>query len=367
MSAFRRPDSPFWWLWLETAAPGLKREKTSITVGRTTAQRQASRVLAENLYHKRMNEIAARVHHLPTDLAALRFDKYAAAYEAHTIAHHAGAERERELLKQLRAGLVNSRGTSELLTAIDRDRVQRYLTARVAAQVSPRTANREIDLLKAMLRDAVPKYLDASPLVGMKRLRTVAPKRRLLAPAEERRLLAHATPMERALVLVGLDGLVRAGDILDIQRTDRRGAWLYIGDPKNGQPYEAALTPRVVTALQRLEREMPVDQRFYFQRYRVARTARDRRGRVRQIFMALCARADVPYGRAIGGVTFHWATRRTGATRLLVDRKKPLPAVQAQGNWKSPEMLLQVYAEASRRQQRAAVLPPRSRRTRKRA
>jgi hypothetical protein len=45
-----------------------------------------------------------------------------------------------------------------------------------------------------MLRDAAPKYLTASPLVGMKRLRIVQPKRRLMTPTEERKLLAVGDP-----------------------------------------------------------------------------------------------------------------------------------------------------------------------------
>jgi hypothetical protein len=61
------------------------------------------------------------------------------------------------------------------------------MTAR-RRHVAAVTVNREIDLLKAMLRDAVPKYLSASPIVGLARLKTFKPRRRLLLPAEEKRL-----------------------------------------------------------------------------------------------------------------------------------------------------------------------------------
>jgi integrase len=47
-------------------------------------------------------------------------------------------------------------------------------------------------------------------------------------------------------------------------------------------------------------------------------------------------------------VTFHGATRKTGATRLLVEKKEDLATVQRLGGWKNPEMLLRIYAEASR-------------------
>jgi hypothetical protein len=40
--------------------------------------------------------------------------------------------------------------------------------------VSARTVTREVDLLKVMLRDAAPRYLTASPIVGLKRLPSMA-------------------------------------------------------------------------------------------------------------------------------------------------------------------------------------------------
>jgi hypothetical protein len=44
---------------------------------------------------------------------------------------------------------------------------------------------------------------------------------------------------------------MRLGDLLDLQRSDRRGRWLYIADPKSGEPYEVFLTPRAAKALDR--------------------------------------------------------------------------------------------------------------------
>jgi len=51
MGAFTRPDSPWWWLFLETAPPGAQKERTAIRVGTTTAQRHDSRQLAVDVYH----------------------------------------------------------------------------------------------------------------------------------------------------------------------------------------------------------------------------------------------------------------------------------------------------------------------------
>lgn len=358
MGVFTRDDSPWYWLYLETAAPGQRKEKTTIRIGTTTAQRHDSRKLADDLYHQRMNQIAARLHRLPTAQPSIRFAKYAATYTTDVIVHRRGAERERELVKPL----VRFFG-DDLMHAIDQDRVRVYMTARREDDVSARTVNREIDLLKSMLRDAVPKYLESSPLTGMKRLRVIPPKRRLLTPAEERRLLQHADPVETALLVLGIDGLIRLNDLLDLQRSDRHGLWLYVSDPKGGEPYEVVLTVRAARALEALPDTGP----YYFTRYRGAKTDRDRRARVRRALMALCAAAHVKYGKAAGGITFHWATRKTGATRLIAARA-PVPAVQRQGNWKTPDVLMSIYAEADRQSQRQAIrFPMRSRSKRKSA
>lgn len=360
MGVFTRPDSPWYWLWLETAPPGQEREKTQIRVGTTVAQRHDSRKLAEDLYHQHMNEIAKRVHRLPVERAAIRFEKYADSYGTDTIARHAGARRERELLKTLRAFFDD-----DFLTAIDRDRVRTYHTHR-AATVAHRTINREVDLLKAMLRDAVPKYLEASPLVGMRRLRVTPPKRRLLSATEEGKLLqACEDAQDRAILILGIDTLIRLGDLLELERTDRAGVWLYVRDPKGGEPYEVALTKRATKALDAIAG----DSRYYFTRFRRAMNPRDWPGSVRQRLEYLCRQAGLPYGRSKQGITFHWATRRTGATRLLIGKRVPLPVVQKQGAWKKPDVLLEIYAEARRRDQLAAVgqLPRRSRSRRKRA
>lgn len=360
MGVFSRPDSPWWWLWLETAPAGQQKEKTAIRIGTTTAHRHDSKQLATDRYHQRMNQIAQRVHRLPVAHPAIRFTKYATTYSTDVLAHRRDPERERGLLKPL-ARILGE----DLLHAIDQDRARAYMTQRRDAGVSARTVNREVDLLKGMLRDAVPKYLDSSPLVGMKRLHVLPPKRRLLTVAEERRLLRHADPVETALLLLGIYGLVRQGDILDVRRDDRHGHWLYIADPKSGEPYEIALTRRVCQALDALPNTGP----YYFQRYRGSTTARDRRARIRRVLMKLCQKAHVRYGKKTGGITFHWATRKTGATRLVVEQRAPIPAVQRQGNWKSPDVLLGIYAEADRAAQGRAIraLPRRSRSKRKTA
>jgi integrase len=348
MGVFRRPDSPWWWLWLETAPRGQQKEKTKIKIGTTAAERKDSRRLAEDLYHQRMRELAAHIHRLPPPRPQIKFSAYALLYARDVISHHRGAVREAELLKALVAGLGD-----EPLHLIDRDRVRQWMAAR-RAQVSARTVNREIDLLKAMLRNAVPKYLDASPLMGMKKLAVVPPARRLLTPDEETKLLAVLAPDDKAIFLMGLDTLVRLGDILDLRREDDRGATLYIRDPKDpqqGSPYEVPVSKRLRLALDAVQ---ATSSPYFFPRRRRAESEAGRRMVVRSALERACAKANLDYGRKKGGITFHWGTRRTGATRMI-QRHVDIKTVQAVGHWKRPTVVLDIYAETTTAAMKAAV------------
>jgi site-specific recombinase XerD len=337
---YRRPDSLFWWMKIEGTPLRLS---TGVPVeGGSPALNKELKRQAQEIYAARTGDAARGRHGLTMKRSsAPTFEKFAAWYEQHVAAKHRGADREREILATLTAAF-----RSVAIDRVSRRRVEEWTTVR-AKTVSPRTVNREVDLLKSILRKAAELgHLQVSPLLGMKRLRAIAPKRRLLSPAEERRLLAVADQTERALLILGMDTLVRLGDLLDVRRTDRRGAWLYIRDPKNptqGEPYEVPLSLRAQRALGKV----PYDGPYYFERFRTAKKARDWRGSVRQMLERLSAAADVPFGKAEAGITFHWATRRTGATRLIrkgVDVK----TVQEIGHWKRSDVVLEIYSEADK-------------------
>lgn len=340
MGVFTRPDSPWWWLYLENAPPGQRKEKTAIRIGLTAADRRDSRKLVEQVYAKRVTEYAARIHRLPTAQQTIRFTVYAERYARDVISQRKGEGRELAALERLKDGFA-----TKWLHEIDADYVRGWMAIR-RKSVSARTVNREVDLLKTMLRDAVPKYLEASPIAGLRRLPMLTPKRRLMTPEEERRILLVALdPQDRAIIILGLDALVRLGDLIDLKRTDRHGQWIYIADPKSGTAYEAPLSPRASEALDAIPQE---DDAHYFTKFRRAENARDWTSSVRQRLERLCRDADIPYGRKKGGITFHWATRRTGATRLLVKQRKAVPVVQKIGNWKKADVLLGIYTEADR-------------------
>ena len=350
MGVFARPDSPWLWIYLETAPRGQQKQKTAIRVGTTTTQRRENRRLADQVYHQQMAELAARIHHLPTAPATITFGAYATTYARDVLSHHRGYEREQEIVKTL----LEAFGPLAL-TAIDRERVQAWMTMRRKA-VSGSTVNREVGVLKPMLRAAVPKYLTAYPLTGLKKLPEVPPTRRLMSPAEEIKILKHLRPDDRAILLVGLDTLTRLGDILDLRWEDDHGKTLYIRDPKDptqGRPYSVPISARLRQALDQLGKQRGPGPYIFPKRRTSARPSHWARA-VRMALQAACVAARIDYGRKHGGITFHWATRRTGATRML-QRGAELKAVQAIGHWKRPDVMLEIYAEASSQAARQAV------------
>jgi integrase len=374
MGVYTRPDSPVYWLRLEGHRNALGkplRERTTIRADADTPQqRRDNRALAEQTYHARMHELAAgRLK--PTEKPSITFAAFAAWFSEHVLPKRRGHERERDALPRLLAFF----GPMPL-SAIDKDRAQEYMTWRLTTpttikakkrtkartvQAGPNTVNREMDLLKSMLQAAVPTYLDSSPLFGMRRLDAPTPKRRVLTEAEEARLLAEMTPADRAFFLIGMDTLARLSDIIDLKRSDDHGTQLWIANPKTGEGFYAPISKRLRKALDAMP-EPDEDQIYLFPNRRVASTERDRRNGVRQMLERYCEQADVKYGR-VHGLTFHWATRRTAATRML-SRGVPLATVQKVGHWADATVLLGIYHELIGDEDRRAVeaisRPPRT-------
>lgn len=226
---------------------------------------------------------------------------------------------------------------------------------RVLPPPAPVTVNREVAVLKQVLAAAVPKYLERSPLAGFADLEVTKPLRRTMSPAEETAVLEQLGPVDRAIVLVGLDALVRLTDILDLRRADDHGAYLEVRDPKNLVPNRVPISTRLRLALD----AVPVDPRqadWYFPTRRRPVTDANRRRGVARALQQACDRADVPYGRAAQGLTFHWSTRRTGATRMIRALGDGGVAItQKVGGWKTAAVLQEIYQEVTVEEMRTAV------------
>jgi len=357
MGLYRRTDSPFWWIHID--GTDIK-ESTKVPHAATSAAiRKQNRELAQQIYHARMGDLARATHKLPAR-RSVGFQAHADWYAEHVLPTHRGAERERELLKPLRAFF----GSDDLLT-ITPGRVREYATYRMqqpvrvyvkgkAARttgrtVSASTVNREIGQLKLVMKTGVPTYFPVSPLAGMPALRTVKPKKRVLEPAEETRLLAALpTDADRAFYLVAIDSLMRLSNVINLRRDEDHGDHFQLTDSKTG-PYVAIISARVRAALDAL----PTDTEYYFPMRRVAKTERDRRGAWRQLLQRACTRAGIPYGRAHGGITFHTGTRATGATRMI-QAGHDVTTVQAVGNWQDVRSMAD-YLHTNRDRMRSAV------------
>jgi integrase len=185
----------------------------------------------------------------------------------------------------------------------------------------------------------------------MRRLRTVKIQKRVLAAAEEKRVLDSMDARDRALFIAGIDTLVRMGDLLDLRRQDDHRTLFAIVDSKTG-PYQVPISKRLRKALDGLEPD-PQGSDYYFWWRRRARTDRDRRSVVRKVLRVACKAADVPYGRVRAGITWHTGTRASGATRMLRDGADPA-TVQKIGHWATLEQMGD-YLQTDQTLMRAAV------------
>jgi hypothetical protein len=358
MGVYTRPNSPYFWLRLERPGLPALRESTKIPKqGLTPKRTRELRQDADDAYLVRMAELARARYELPpaqpdepdAPEPSVTFAAFAAWYEEHKIPTHRGDERDREML----ANLIAFFGPHEL-AAIDDTLVTEYESQRTATDgKKASTANREVDLLKTILKAAVPRYLEQSPIAGRRRLHCSKIRKRVVEAAEEPRLLAELPPRDQVLYVCCVDTLARLSNILDLKRTDDHRTFLDFLDSKTG-PYRTPVSARLRAGLDSLPRGTRAkDLPYYFWWRRRAATERDRRGGVRTMLMRAAARAGIPYGRAVAGITWHTATRATGATRML--RRGVDPAtVQGIGNWASLEQMSD-YLQTTTPLQQAAV------------
>lgn len=340
MGVWRRADSPYWWLWLEKAPKGKQRRPTDILIGVDAESRKASKDAARKVYAREMLKLGEQAHGLASVAEPILFSVFATWYDAQVIAHHRGKVREREIL----ATLIAAFG-SQHLHALTRDGLIEWRTLR-AAKTSNSTANRECAVLKHLLKSAVPRYLESSPLAGVKPLRPVRRETHVLSCAEETKLLKELTVIDTAIVLAGLDAMLRLSDVVNLRRDQDRGSYLVIVDPKV-QPYRVPISKRLRKALN----AVPKEGAWFFPTRRRDDPVR-MRALIKNMLWRACERAGIDYGRKAGGITFH-GLRHTGATRM-VDAGVPLRVVQELGGWKSMRQL-ERYAHPTEAAKVAAV------------
>lgn len=349
MALITRKKSPYWYIDIRPADGGPRITcSTKIRHDAPTPQLRAeNRRLAEVAEHEQYLKIAKRMHGEPEPKPITTFAAFAVWYETHVTTQKRGASREKEILKRLVAHFGH-----RPLVEIDREAVLEWRTERLK-DVSASTVNRELDVLKHLLAAAAPKYIEASPIAKLKRLR---PEKRdivTLSPADERRLLPLLAPADQALVIAALDTLARAGELLALRWADDHGTYLTILNPKSGDPRKVPVSSRLRVALDQLKTGRK-RKRYIFAHRRLGKDARTWTHSVLQMFESGCARATPPirYGRVRDGLTFH-ALRHTGATRMI-EAGVSLRIVQAIGGWSDLRMLTR-YTHPSDEAMRAAV------------
>jgi integrase len=334
VGVFQRKDSPFWYVWLDGAPR--PRVPTKIPIGDTPEQKRENRKLAEQVYHQLMADRARLRFGLARELPKRTFAEQRAWYATHVSAEKRGVYRELSMLRQL-----GKHFDAKLLTAITVAAVREWRTKRVKDVVAA-TVMREEEVLKHLLRTAVPDYLEASPLLGLKRMRIAETDTRVLSVDEESRLMkALTTDEDKALVLLALDTLIRMSNARLFTRAQDHGSYLF-SDTKVGA-VKIPISSRLRAALDAL----PMRGQQYFPTY-----AGPTNNVTAKMFRGACHIARIPVGRRDGGVSFH-CLRHTGATRMLaagVDVK----TVMKIGGWKNL-VTMQRYLHPSDALSRAAV------------
>jgi len=328
MGVFTRHDSPFYWIWLERPGRKGKSESTKVPIGAPTpGQRRDQRFLAAQIYRARMTDLARQRHRIQAgERVTIGFTAYAEWYQAHFTVHKRTAARERSAIKNLIAHFKPYD-----LDEIDKGTVIEWRTFR-KRHVKASTVNRELDVLKHMLKEAVPTYLDHSPIAGLNRLRSAKAAIRIFTTEEEVRFFAATKDLEEAaIMLIARDTLMRLSDVKSLQWANCRGDYIMVIDPKI-EAYTAPVSPRLREVLEALPRR----GRFLFPS-RQSGPGSLSANTVHRLFVEICQRAEIPQGRKRNGVTFH-SLRHTGTTRAL-ERAVPVRGVQAAGGWQSIKQL----------------------------
>lgn len=327
VALFKKPKSPYWWLDI-TPRDGRPRVRQSTGVrhdAATAELRKQNRHLAEIKLHEKYTELATS-HIIGKEpgpkLTPITMKDYGAWYAEHHSAHNRGGDREMYRI----AKFVKQWGSRQLASLTPQD-IQEFLSSRLKV-VKPLTVREDASQLRRMLKRAIPKYLNSSPMEGLKLPKGVSRPRFVLSKADEGKLLPHLEPVDRVLVMAAIDTLARAGDLLDLTWADDRGSHFTIADPKNGQPYQVPISTRVRTALDALRNGAPRTARIFPRETTAKRLSKG----LPYMLQVACKKAGIKYGRQNDAFDFH-GLRHTGATRFL-EAGGSIRELQALGGWK---------------------------------
>ncbi|MBL6975623.1 MAG: site-specific integrase [Deltaproteobacteria bacterium] len=198
-------------------------------------------------------------------------------------------------LGQLRLNRVNANAISE------------YKRERLQDGIKQSTLNRELAVLRRMLRWGSEHGFIHRSRIPVIRLAKENPRIVFLTQDDEERLLDNCLPWLRDLVIVALDTGCRLGELLDLQwkHVDLSSAKLTVATEKGGGSRTLYLTDRVIEVLESMPRGLPDVQVF-----------KKPGGDHRVTTAGSAFKRAASKAKLSDDVTFH-ATRHTFATRQV--------------------------------------------------
>ena len=165
--------------------------------------------------------------------------------------------RERTITKNLKACF----GQMMISGMVRRD-IERYVAKRKGDGVKPTTINRELALLKHILRKAVDwDYLEINPASGVKHQRVEVPEFSILTEEEMDRFIDKASPHLRTIFILALNTGMRRGEIfrLEWRDVDFDQGIITVRKPKNYETRYIPMNASVRDALATQPRRIVVD------------------------------------------------------------------------------------------------------------
>ncbi|MDA2919074.1 tyrosine-type recombinase/integrase [Desulfobacterota bacterium AH_259_B03_O07] len=152
------------------------------------------------------------------ELKQISLFDYAERYLEYTRTNKAVSsyERERKILDHIKRFFSNLP-----LTKMDTQKIESYKTKRVANGLKPRTVNKELSVLRFMLRKAVEwNYLSENPYRGIKMLKPAHEPVRFLSVQEIDKLISNASVHLKPILVVLRNTGMRTHELLNLRFSD---------------------------------------------------------------------------------------------------------------------------------------------------
>jgi integrase len=324
MSLYKRKDSRLWWV--KISHNGVRLQRSTGTADRKKARE----------YHDRLK-------------ASLWEQAKLGVKPSHTwneaVVRYVAESRRKASMTKLQGSLrwLHAHLDGVALERIDRTRIDELRQLKLAEGVSPASVNRQLEVVRAILRKAAGdwEWLNRAPMVRM----LPEPKRRIrwLTREEADRLLAELPKHLRAVARFSLETGLRKANVTGLEWSQvdlaRRCAWIH---PDQAKARRAIPVP-LSQAASEIVREQEGRHAVYVFTYRGQR------------MVEVNTKAWKAALRRAGIADFRWHDLRHTWASWHVQAGTPLHALQELGGWECAEMVrryahlssehLAVYAE----------------------